>query len=70
MVWFSRNELKKLANMCDDRMYQLEDFRDNAESATYAERCLANREAEWMKSLSAKLLKVAESDARRVEITY
>ena len=71
MVWFSRNELKKLADMCEYRMYQLEGVRDSADGeATYLERCLAHREAEWMKDLSAKLLEVAESNAKRVEITY
>ena len=71
MTWFSKSELKKLAALCDDRRFACELVRDNAVDGTvysYGERCLANNEAEWMKSLSAKLLEVAESNARRVEI--
>lgn len=71
MVSFNRSELKKLAAMCDDRQYILENIRDSEDGkATHLERCLAHREAEWMKQLSAKLLEVAESNAKRIEITY
>ena len=69
MTWFSRNELKKLSALCDDRRYQMENVRDN-EDVSYMERCLANHEAEYMKALSEKLWEVAESPARRVEIVY
>jgi hypothetical protein len=72
MTWFSKDELRKLANLCEDRQFACELIRDgNVDGATYdyAERCFADREACYMKSLSAKLRAVADSGARRVEIT-
>lgn len=71
MVWFSKNELRKLSAVCEARKAEMEAIRDSDDGeAIYLERCLAHREAEWMQHLSKKLLSVAESDAKRVEITY
>ena len=73
MEYLTKSELRKLAALCDDRRFADELVRDNAvdgASYNYAERCFANHDAEWMKALSAKLMKIAESPARRVEITF
>ena len=73
MTRFSKNDLRKLAALCEERCFADELVRDNdvdGANYDYMERCLASREAEYMKALSAKLLAVAESNARRVEITY
>jgi hypothetical protein len=70
--YLTKSELRKLAALCEDRRFADELVRDNAvdgASYSYTERCLANHEAEWMKSLSAKLGRIADSNARRVEIT-
>lgn len=72
MEYLTKSDLRKLAKLCEDRRFADELVRDNAvdgASYSYAERCLANREAEWMKSLSAKLDRIADSSARRIEVT-
>lgn len=72
MEYLTKSELKKLAALCEDRQFADELVRDNAVDGTiysYGERCLAANEAEWMKALTAKLLRIAGSSARRVEIT-
>lgn len=72
MEYITKSELRKLAKLCEDRRFADELVRDNAvdgASYDYAERCLANNEAEWMKALSAKLNRIADSNARRVEVT-
>lgn len=73
MTWFSKNDLRKLAALCKDRQLACELVRDNevdGANYSYLERCVAAREVDYMKALSAKLLSVADSSARRVEITY
>ncbi len=72
MVSFNRNELRKLSAVCEDRRYGYELVRDNAVDGanySYLERCLAAREVEYMESLTKKLLSVADSNARRIEVT-
>lgn len=72
MEYLTKSELRRLSALCEDRRFACELVRDNAvdgASYDYGERCLANHEAEWMKSLSAKLDRIAGSSARRVEIT-
>lgn len=72
MEYLTKSDLKKLADLCQNRQFADEQVRDNAVDGvdySYLERCVANREAEWMKSLSAKLYRIAESGAKRVEIT-
>ena len=70
MTRFSKYDMRKLSALCEDRKREEEKLRDSADGeATHLERCLSHREAEYMKALSAKLLAVAESNARRVEIT-
>ena len=73
MIWLSRTDLRKLAALCEDRRFSDELVRDNSVDGTtysYGERCLAAHEAEYMKGLSEKLLKVADSTAKRVEIVF
>jgi hypothetical protein len=73
MKWISRNELRKLAMLCDQRQLDDELIRDNAVDGAnydYGERCIADKEACYMKSLSAKLIAIADSDAKRVEIVF
>ena len=73
MIRLSRHELRTLVKLCDERRLADELVRDNevdGASYSYIERCLANLEAEHMKSLSDKLLQVVNSDAKRVEIIH
>lgn len=73
MEYLTKSDLKKLADLCEDRQFADELVRDDEVDGTnysYLERCVAAKEAEWMKSLSAKLLRIADSSARRVEITW
>ena len=72
MEYLRKSDLKKLAALCERLQFADELVRDNAVDGvnySHIERCLAANEAEWMKSLSAKLLRIAGSSARRVEIT-
>lgn len=72
MTWFSKDDLRFLATLCENRRFADELVRDNAVDGTVycsAERRKAAMEAEYMKRLSEKLLSVADSNARRVEIT-
>lgn len=71
MVTITREDLRKLAELCDDRRYADELVRDNAVDGvvySYGERALADYEAVWMKSLSARLLKALETGERRIEV--
>lgn len=70
MTRFSKCDMRKLAALCEERLLACELIRDSDDGeATYLERCLAHREAEYMKALSAKIMEVADGSARRVEIT-
>ena len=72
MEYLTKGDLKKLADLCQKMQFADEQVRDNAVDGanySYLERCIAKREAEWMKSLSAKLFRIAGSNAKRVEIT-
>ena len=69
MIKLSRGELRKIASALDYKREALEYVRDTeTEHYDYLERCIANREAELLMSLTNKLLQIADSDAKRVEI--
>lgn len=69
MVWFSRNDLRKLSMLCQSRKADAQSI-FNSDTASDAEKSLAKWEIDRMAQLSAKLEEVANSNARRVEITF
>lgn len=69
MVWFSRNDLRKLSMLCQSRKADAQAIFDS-DSASDTEKSLAKWEIDRMAQLSAKLEDVANSKARRVEITF
>lgn len=69
MVWFSKNDLRKLSMLCLSREADAQAIFDS-ENSSDAEKTLAKWEIDRMAQLSAKLEEVANSNARRVEITF
>lgn len=69
MVWFSKNDLRKLSALCQSRKADAQSIFDS-DTASDTEKSLAKWEIDRMAQLSAKLEEVANSNARRVEITW
>lgn len=69
MVWFSRNDLRKLSMLCQSRKADAQSIFDS-DTASDTEKSLAKWEIDRMIQLSAKLEEVANSKARRIEITF
>lgn len=69
MVWFSRNDLRKLSALCQSRKADAERIL-TCDSASGLEKAFAEHEIGRMAQLSAKLEEVANSKARRIEITF
>ena len=69
MVWFSKNDLRKLSMLCLSRKADAQAIFDS-ETSSDTEKTLAQWEIDRMAQLSAKLEEVANSNARRVEITF
>lgn len=67
MERISREELRKLSAICARRRFDNVEILQSSE-ATNLERALAEREIAYMEYLIAKLDRIADSDARRVEI--
>lgn len=68
MMYLTRVELKKLSALCSDRSGEMLKVLYNP-YATSAEKALAQLERDFMLRLHEKLESVAESKARRIEIT-
>ena len=69
MVWFSKNDLRKLSMLCQSRKVDAQGIFES-ESSSESEKTLAKWEIDRMTQLSTKLEEVANSNARRVEITF
>ena len=69
MARFSKNDLRKLSMLCQSRKADAQSIFDR-DTASDAEKSLAKWEIDRMTQLSAKLEEVANSNARRVEITF
>lgn len=69
MVWFSRNDLKKLSMLCQSRKADAQAIFDS-DTASDTEKSLAKWEIDRMAQLSAKLEDVVNSKAKRIEVTF
>lgn len=73
MEYLTKNDLRKLAKLCEDRRFADELVRDNGVDGvlySHLERSLAAHEADWLKGLATKLDRIADSQARRIEVTF
>lgn len=68
MERLTQTDLRKLSNLCKAGYYEARAIMASDE-ATGLEKALANHEAEYMAALLAKLDRIADSKAKRVEIT-
>ena len=69
MEYLTRPELKKLSALCHARIAEAEEVMES-EDASGLEKALADHDKCWMLKLSAKLDRIADSDAKRIEITW
>ena len=69
MEWISRTDLNKLSKLCEAHIYECEEAMKDPD-ASGLEKSLANHQREYMLALSAKLDRIANSKAKRVEIVY
>ena len=69
MEYLTRTELKKLSSLCTYR--QLEDYSILEDpNASKADKAFAEHDRQWMASLQAKLDRIDQSKAKRIEITF
>jgi len=68
MEWLSKNDLRILSGLCKHQHDTAEEIVES-EQASYLERALAHHESEYMEYLLRKLERIADSSARRIEIT-
>lgn len=69
MEIITRTDLKHLSRLCKACYYESRAYMAS-ENATELEKELANHQAEYMVRLMDKLDRIADSSAKRVEITY
>ena len=69
MKYLTRPELIKLSAICDSRIRDAEEILRN-DGASGLEIACARREIECMERLSAKLMEIAQSPAKRIEVVF
>ena len=68
MKHLTRSDIKKLSTLCVYR--QLEDYQIIEDpNASNAEKAFAEQDRQWMQSLQAKLDRIDQSKAKRIDIT-
>lgn len=69
MEYLSRNELRKLSALCRTSYHEIRAFTGSSE-ASGLDKALAGNYAGFLSALIVKLDRIADSDAKRIEIKF
>ena len=68
MEYLTKSDLRKLSSLCKAGYYENR-YLEASEEASDLEKSLAHHNAEYLSHLLVKLDRIADSSARRIEIT-